>query len=233
MRIGVIGTGNMGRSIGLLWAEQGHEVCFGDRNAEKAEAAAQLSEHGCRFGTNDDAAAFGELVYYTPRDVDPAGVLSDVGLLDGKIVMESNNGPVPPDLAFAPIEISRSEVLQRQLPRARVVKAFNTMAQEVFELCPGEVRQHGVSVFVAGDDAEARSAVVELAEQIGMVPLDCGALRNARLIETLGDFIRLVIIPSGEPLSTLSVHVLPESRSQRLGGRQPSRLDADLDLPFR
>lgn len=51
MKIGIVGTGNMGRSLGLVWAECGHEVFFGARNLEKAKAAAELSHHSTRYGT--------------------------------------------------------------------------------------------------------------------------------------------------------------------------------------
>lgn len=99
------------------------------------------------------------------------------------------------------------------------------MAQEVFELAPEPLRKHRVLAFVASDDATARQTVMNLAEEIGFVAIDCGMLRNARLIEGLGDFIRFIIIGQQQGgYATISLHVLPESESQRLGGRQPSAL---------
>jgi 8-hydroxy-5-deazaflavin:NADPH oxidoreductase len=51
MKIGIIGSGNMGRSLGLLWAEQGHEVCFGARTAEKGQSVAAFAKYGTKGGT--------------------------------------------------------------------------------------------------------------------------------------------------------------------------------------
>lgn len=233
MKIGIIGTGNMGRSLGLLWAEQGHEVFFGSREVAKAQEAARLAKSndtkGATFaGSNDEAARFGDVLLYTIRGVAPGDVLTDVGLLDGKIVIDLNNGSIPDGFAYDPIALSLAEKLQAQAPQARVVKAFNTMAQEVFELSPEPLRQHHVSVFVAGENAEARQTVMQLADDIGFAPLDCGSLRNARLLEGLADFIRLVMIGQGTGAYTaLSVYPLPQpDRAPRLGGRQASQLDS-------
>lgn len=225
MRIGIIGTGNMGRSLGILWAEQGHDVFFGARDAGKAEAAAQIAGRGARHGTNDEAAAFGEAVFYSARGIHPGEVLADVRALDGKTVIDSNNGPIPDGFAYEPITVSLAETLQAQIPAARVVKAFNTMSQETFELAPESLRQQRVSVFIAGDDEAARQTVMGLAEQIGFAPVDCGGLRNARLIEGLGDFIRLLMLGQERgPYTALSVHPLPQPPAARLGGRQESKL---------
>ena len=232
MNIGIIGTGNMGRTLGLLWAELGHQVLFGARTPDSARAALAIGERlgattraRMSAGTNDEAAAFGQLVYYSPRDVAPAAVLSSPSLLDGKVVVDSTNGPVPPGFDFAPIARSRSELLQVQLPRAKVVKAWNTMAQEVFELCPDLIRAARVSVYVASDFDDARAAVMELARTMGFEPVDCGPLPSARMLEGLGDFIRTVIINRREVYATISVHVLEHpARPPRFGERTPSRL---------
>ncbi|WP_242036501.1 hypothetical protein [Leptolyngbya sp. FACHB-321] len=122
---------------------------------------------------------------------------------------------------------SLAEKLASEVPKARVVKAFNTMAQEIFELAPSPLKDYQVSVFVCADDAEARKAVMQLAKDIGFASVDCGELRHARLVEGLGDFIRFMI--GGQlqnPYATLSVNLLPPASEQRLGGRQPSNLSS-------
>ncbi len=233
MKIGIVGTGNMGRSLGLLWTEQGHEVCFGAREVDKAQAAVQLAQSNgfvgaAHAGSNDEAARFGDVVLYTARGVPPAEALSDLKLLTHKIVIDLNNQSIPDGFAYEPITVSLAEKLQAQIPEARVVKAFNTMAQEVFELSPEPLLQRHVSVFVAGDDEVARQTVMQLAQEIGFVSLDCGPLRNARLIEGLGDLIRYVMIEKGSGSYTaISVHPLPNpEHAPRLGGRQASQLDS-------
>lgn len=95
----------------------------------------------------------------------------------------------------------------------------------MFELAPEPLRDYGVSVFVAADDEQARKTVMQLAEEIGFLPIDTGILRNARLVEGLGDFIRLIIIGQEQgAYATISVNILPAAQEQRLGGRQASSL---------
>lgn len=223
MKIGILGSGNMGRSLGILWAEQKHEVFFGSRTAEKGQAVAKSARNNTQGGTNDKAAAFGDVLLYTIRGVNPADVLTSIDVLDDKILIDCNNYEIPENFAYPAIEYSLAEKLASEVPQARIIKAFNTMAQEVFELAPQPLKEYNVSVFVAGDDEDARKTVMSLAADIGFVPVDCGELRFARLLEGLGDFIRYLII--GQKLggyATISVETLPEAKNQRLGGRQSS-----------
>jgi 8-hydroxy-5-deazaflavin:NADPH oxidoreductase len=225
MKIGIIGSGNMGRSLGILWAEQGHQVFFGARTAAKGEAVAELAGQGTQGGTNDEAAAFGDVLLYSVRGVHPAEVLTSTEVLTGKILIDPNNSTIPEGFAYEPIAKSLAETLAEQVPNAIVVKAFNTMAQEVFELAPSPLKEHQVSVFVCSDNDEARQVVMKLAEDIGFVAVDCGTLRQARLVEGLGDFIRFIIMGQLQnPYATISVNVLPAASIQRLGGRQASTL---------
>ncbi|MGF1521663.1 MAG: NADPH-dependent F420 reductase [Leptolyngbyaceae cyanobacterium] len=220
MKIGILGSGNMGRSLGMLWAEQGHEVFFGSRSAEKGQQIAVRVGQRTQGGTNDEAAAFGKVLLYTIRGVNPAEVLSSTAVLDGKVLIDCNNFDIPEGFAYEPITYSLVETLADQAPQASVVKAFNTMAQEVFELSPQPLEQHAVLVFLASDDAAAKQRVAQLATEIGFKPLDCGPLRQARLLEGLGNFIRLMIIGQGlGPYATVSVNVLPSAEQERLGGR--------------
>jgi predicted dinucleotide-binding enzyme len=225
MDIGIIGSGNMGRSLGVLWAEQGHRVFFGSRDANRGQAMAATVGRGTQGGSNDEAAAFGEVLLWTVRGVAPADLLADPAGLAGKTIIDCNNSKSPPNFEYPAIAESLAEQFAQTVPAAHVVKAFNTMAQEVFELAPEPLRQYQVSAFVAGDDALAKQRVMQLAADIGFVPLDCGGLRQARLLEGLGDFIRLIIMGQGQgPYATLSVQVLPPAAGQRLGGRQASTL---------
>jgi predicted dinucleotide-binding enzyme len=220
MKIGIIGSGNMGRSVGILWAERGHEVCFGSRQAEKGQSIAEMAGHGAKGGTNDEAAAFGEVIFYGVREL-PSKVFSSTEVLTDKILVDCNNSPIPDEFAFEPIVESIAEKFAADVPNACVVKAFNTFAQEVFELSPDPLKQYQVSCFVCSNNQEAKQAVMTLAAEIGFNPVDCGELHRARMVEGLGDFIRFMI--GGRKLgayATISVHTLPEAMEQRLGGRQ-------------
>jgi 8-hydroxy-5-deazaflavin:NADPH oxidoreductase len=223
MKIGIIGSGNMGRHIGLVWAEQGHDVLFGSRDVAKAQAAAALSPHPVEAGTNDDAARFGDVLLYTIRDADPNELVSDPAVYDGKVVIDVNNHDVPDGLDYPAFDVSIAERLQERIPRACVVKAFNTTAQELFELCPHRIKEHEVSVFIAGDDEGARATVAQLVTDIGMVPVDCGPLYAAKTIERAAQLTISVIIGSGHFYTTMSIRRLPIPEGEpRLGGRQMS-----------
>jgi 8-hydroxy-5-deazaflavin:NADPH oxidoreductase len=225
MKIGIIGSGNMGRSLGILWAEQGHEVFFGARSSEKGQEIAKNAGHKTQGGSNDEAATFGAVLLYTVRGVNPAEVLSSLSVLDGKILIDCNNQEIPENFEYPAIMQSLAEKLAIEVPKAHVVKAFNTMAQELFELAPDPLKNYNVSVFMAGDDQPAKQTVMQLAQEIGFVPIDCGGLRHARLIEGVGDLIRLLMIQQKMGSSTtISVHSLPPAQTQKLGGRQDSNL---------
>ncbi|BAC88896.1 NADPH-dependent F420 reductase [Gloeobacter violaceus] len=221
MEIGIIGTGNMGRSLGILWAERGHAVFFGSREPDKARQAAELAGRAARGGTNDEAARFGQVLLYAVRQP-PSEVFTSTDVLDGKVLIDCNNRETPEGFAFEPpSRPSLAEKVASDVPAARVVKAFNTFAQEVFELSPLPLKEYGVSVFVCGDDSDARQTVSTLAEDIGFVAVDCGTLRNAWMVEATGDFIRLLIADRGRgPYATISVRELPRADSERLGGRK-------------
>jgi len=225
VRIGIIGTGNMGRTLGLLWAEGGHEVLFGARDREQGRWAAGLAVGGARYGSNDEAAAHGEVVVYTVRDAAPSAVLSSPAALSGKVLIDCNNRDIPDGFAFDPIAgESLAERLAADVPYAHVVKAFNTVAQEAYELPPAQLREQGVSCFVCGDDEPARRTVMVLAAEIGLAPVDCGPLRSARLVEAQADLVRFLMAGMGHGRhNALSWRRLPETTGQRLGGRRPSR----------
>lgn len=225
MKIGIIGSGNMGRSLGILWAEQGHQVFFGSRDVSKGRAVADAVGNGTQGGSNDEAVEFADVLLWTARGILPSRLLSQPDQLAGKIIIDCNNWEIPEGFEYPAIAESLAEKLAKDVPSAHVVKAFNTMAQEVFELAPEPLRDYDVSVFVAGDNEAAKQTVMQLAEEIGFAPLDCGRLRNARLLEGLGDFIRLIIIGQKQgSYATLSVNVLPPAENHRLGGRQASSL---------
>ncbi len=162
---------------------------------------------------------------YAVRGVNPAEVLSSIDILDGKVLIDCNNQEIPENFAYPAITRSLAEKLAAEVPKAQVVKAFNTMAQELFELAPDPLKDYNVSVFVAGDDESAKQVVMQLANEIGFQAIDCGELRHARLIESAGDLIRLLMIQQQMGSSaTISVQSLLPAQTQRLGGRQDSDL---------
>jgi predicted dinucleotide-binding enzyme len=221
MRIGIIGTGSMGRALGERWAATGHEVLFGSRDLAKAAAVATAFPGTARPGDFDAAAEFGDVVLHTVREVWPSKLLRTPGALHGKVVIDCNNSailgldiPDPqarPGLHFVPPIPSLAERLAADVPRARVVKAFSTVPATVIALDRETLRTHRVSVFLAGDDTTAKATVANLADELGFTPIDSGGLEHAGLVEGLADFLRLQIISFGRgPGATVSMNVLPE-----------------------
>jgi predicted dinucleotide-binding enzyme len=216
MKIGIIGTGNMGQALGGGWARAGHEVLFGSRQPEKARQAAADAGGGAQAGDFDDAAAFGEVVLYTVRGVYPSKLLRRPEALAGKIVVDCNNRDVGDDAHPGQFKIEApppgptlTEMLAADAPTARVVKAFSTIPSPVFALGRAAVAADRVSVYVCGDDPAARKVVSDLAEALGFVGVDSGGLDRAWMIDGLADFLRFQIGIMGMGVyATISVHTV-------------------------
>jgi hypothetical protein len=170
-RIGIIGDGNVGGALARGLKRAGHDV----RSAGKDRA------------TIRDTAGWGEVVVLAV----PFGALEDVvktagEVLDGKTVVDVTNAlDAEMNLALG-YETSGVEELQRKLPRARVVKAFNTVFAQHMD--SGKLGDQRLTAFVAADDTDARTAVLALARDIGFDAVDAGPLKNGRLLEPLGYF---------------------------------------------
>lgn len=167
-RIGIVGDGNVGSALGRGLTRAGHEVrAVGNDAAAVRETAAwaNLVLLAVPYGAIDSIVA-------------AAGTA-----LDGKTVVDVTNA-LGPDMALAVgFTTSGAEGLQRKLPGARVVKAFNTVFAQHMDT--GMLGDTPLTAFVAGDDASAKAAVLQLAREIGFEAVDAGPLQNARLLEPL------------------------------------------------
>lgn len=192
MRIGVLGTGIVGSTIGTKLVSLGHEVMMGSREAggEKAQAWVEAVGTGASEGTFADAAAFGEIVFNCTAGIHSVAALEAAGPtnLAGKILVDVAN-PLdfsqgfPPSLAVLNTD-SVGEQLQRALPEARVVKALNTMNCSVM-VDPGAIPGDHAA-FLCGEDADAKEQVAELLGTFGWPReriLDLGGIRSARGME--------------------------------------------------
>ena len=168
MKIGILGTGVVGQTIGTKLARLGHDVRMGSRSAGNEKAVKWAKDTGARAsqGTFSDAAAFGELVFNCTAGMGSLEALRQAGAkhLEGKVLIDVANAldfsnGMPPSLAVANTD-SVGEQIQRELPKTRVVKTLNTMTTAVMvnpRLVPGD---H--DVFVSGNDAGAKAQVTEL-----------------------------------------------------------------------
>jgi predicted dinucleotide-binding enzyme len=168
-KIGIIGDGRVGRALarGLKRAGREARIVGSDKPAIRDTAAwATVIITAIPF------AALGDLVH-TANDA-----------LDGKAVVDVTNAlGVDGSLALG-FTTSGAEELQKMLPRAHVVKAFNTVFARHMDT--GRLGDQQLTAFVAGDDPAAKAVVLALAADIGFDAVDAGPLKNARMLEPLG-----------------------------------------------
>jgi len=218
----VLGTGAVGRAVAGRLAGLGHEVTIGTRDpddtAGREEYAAWAAEHGdVRLATFADASADAELVVNAAGGDVSLGILEQAGEhLDGKVLLDISN-PLdhshgfPPRL-FVKDDDSLAEQIQRAHPAARVVKTLNTMNNSI--MVEPQSLGEPTTVFVSGDDADAKATVTGLLEEMGHQDvIDLGALETARGAEMwLPLWIRIAMSLGG---SDFNIRVV---RGPRLGG---------------
>jgi len=180
MRIGIIGAGHIGGTLAELFVRAGHQVAIANSRgpATLLELIDRLGDNATS-GTVEEVRDFGDAVVVTI----PLGRISELPVegWDGKIVIDTNNYYPERDGQIAELDsgdLTSSELLLRQLPGARLVKAFNTIwfehlrTQANAELDLEKRR----AIFVAGDDSEAKAVVAKLIEEIGFAAVDTGFL---------------------------------------------------------
>mmetsp|Transcript_15585 Transcript_15585/g.34026 ORF Transcript_15585/g.34026 Transcript_15585/m.34026 type:complete len:228 (-) Transcript_15585:63-746(-) len=217
MKIATLGSGNMARALAGQWARAGHSVFFGSRTAEKGKAVADEIGFGAQGGTNEDAMIQfqPDVILHTVR-LSPKEFLSPsaAALLDGKTIIDLNNHDFPrPDPVKDLAGLSLAGAVQAAHPQSNVVKAYNTMAMEVFDHDPKDLRQLGVSAFIAGNDPNAVQTVSKLSDDLGLHPVPFGTLEQAWLLEAQGDFIRTLIFKDMDPMMTINARSIPKAAS--------------------
>jgi len=225
MKIGIIGSGNMGRAVGVRFAAAGHEVVFGARRLSQAQAAAALAGQGAKAGSTDDAARDADVLVWTIRDGDPAVVFADPALLDGKTIIDLNNRDYADEVRSGVwFQEAIAERLQALMPKARVVKALNTIAMESFDISAGALRAAGAQSFIAGSSEDAKRIVSRLLDDIGFEAVDIGDTPAAmRAAEALGDIIRLLMIDGQRGgRAALKLTTLPQTDMSIVGAREAS-----------
>jgi predicted dinucleotide-binding enzyme len=186
MRIGIIGAGNVGGTLGQRLGAQGHDIVYGVRDPDGDKIKQLLSRSGpfARAASVADTVASTEiLILATPYEA-AGDALKSAGDLTGRVVIDTTN-PGAPDWKSLSIghTTSAAEEIAKSAPGAKVVKCFNTtgagnMADPLIGGLP-------VTMPYCGDDAEAKAAVARLATELGFDPLDAGPLSNARLLEPM------------------------------------------------
>ena len=183
MKVAIIGSGNVGGAVATAAKNTGHDVTVADLEGTETLAALGKDLGVTTTNSNVDAIAESDVIVlavpFGAVEEVVSGIAAHVG---DKIVLDVTN-PLKADLSGLQTDggTSGAELVQQQLPEAKVVKAFNT----VLAANQANPRVDGVQLdgFVAGDDADAKKHVAHLLEDIGFRAVDVGPLSTARYLE--------------------------------------------------
>lgn len=191
-RVGVLGSGEVGRRFAAAFRSRGHDVMIGSRDPAKPELREWLSGDGAgvKAGTLGQAAMHGELLVLAVLGDAAEEAIADAGVasFSGKVVIDAMNpldfsGGFPPKLSISGDD-SLGERVQRALPDAKVVKAFNTIGNPFFvdpRFSAGEP-----TMLIAGDDEKAKETVRDVLADFGWSDvLDIGGIEGSRELEAI------------------------------------------------
>jgi predicted dinucleotide-binding enzyme len=170
MRIGIIGAGQMARALGNGWAAAGHDIRYDGRGEVRA------------------AAEFGDVTLLAV----PVPALTEVlgqGNFDGQTLIDCTNAFEPDDGTMVLGEDAVAERVAVLAPGARVVKAFNLCAAEVWAAAERVFEGRRLAVPLCGDDADALALVEELVRDLKAEPVRAGGLNRARYLEAMSAFV--------------------------------------------
>jgi predicted dinucleotide-binding enzyme len=180
MKLGIIGKGNVGSALAAGLKGKGHEIKFGHTGTQEPVG---------------EAAKWGEVIILAVPHRAAADAAKAVGsAADGKTLIDVSNALTEKMEWAMGFSTSAAEEIQKMLPKAHVVKAFNTIFAQ--NQSTGKVGGQDLTLFVAGDDAKAKQTVMQLGRDIGFDPVDAGPLKSARYLEPMG----MLMINLGYPL---------------------------------
>ena len=186
MRIGIIGSGNIGGTLARLFADAGHEVVIS--NSRGPESLEDEVGDGIRAGTVEEAAEHGDVVLlaipFKAFETLPVDELSDTTVIDATNYYPGRDGEYA---ELADDSTTSSELVARHLDSSRIVKAFNTLEAGTLEddnRVSGDHRR--LVVFAASDDDLAKRQVMELIDEVGFDPIDTGTLSEGGRLQQPG-----------------------------------------------
>jgi predicted dinucleotide-binding enzyme len=191
MNIGIIGSGEMGRTLGQLWSKAGHDILFGSRNPQRVAEWIDEVNINARYGTYLQAADHGDVVLLSTIWSDTESAVKAAGSFDGKILIDCTN-PEGKDGLVLGHTTSGAEEISGWIHGGSIVKAFNHIYGSMLRIGP-QFEGDTVTIFYCGDDNESKKIAASLAGEIGLDAVDAGELKVARYLE---------------PLSALYVHLV-------------------------
>ena len=182
IRIGIIGSGNIGGAIGRLWAQAGHEILFSSRNPDQLADLVKETGEKTKAGYPQEAAEFGDVIFIAvPYSAMPQ-IGKDYGaLMKGKVVIDCSNPSARRDGDMA--EVARVKgsgvATQEFIPEARVVRAFGTIS---FRVALENAHREGpkIAIPIAGDDNDALKVASDLVVDAGFDPVIVGGLERSK-----------------------------------------------------
>ena len=194
MRIAIVGTGNVGRSLGEALSKS-NDVVYGSRRPDEAKSRMG----NANVASIDEAAKNADMIILAvPFGAAKEAIHEMHGAEKGKIIVDVSN-PLDKNFKWAKgFSESAAEEIAKHAKDTKVVKAFNTIFAE--NMKTGQVGNEKLTTFIAGDDEDAKAKVMDLARSINMEPIDVGALDKARYIEPAG--LLLIELGYGKKLGT-------------------------------
>jgi predicted dinucleotide-binding enzyme len=183
-KIGVVGSGHIGGTIGILLARAGYEILYSSRHPDTLKDLVRIAGSKARAGTVAEAIAFGEVIVLSvPLKAIPELDAETKKALRGKIVIDTSN-PYPERDGNIAEEARREPggmgvFVARLLPGARLIRAFNTVYSEDLKKTMNS-KGEKIGIPIAGDDREGLNITAELVKQAGLDPVVVGGLSTSK-----------------------------------------------------
>ncbi len=225
MRIGIIGPGKVGGTLGRHFAEMGHGVMFGSRHPAALDGLVATTGQKSCADSIGKAAEYGEVVVLAlPFDVLHEVAVALAHLLAGKLVIDTSNRYQRPaedgnGQARSDRATSNVQELAQKLPDSHIVKAFNTMPVSVLADQAGRPEPHTIAVYFSGNDARTNAIARSLIVDTGFAPVAVGDLDDARLQEPDGPLYgKILSRAEAERMLAIALRMAP--KQQRPGDRR-------------
>jgi len=188
MKIGIIGAGNIGSTVGTLWVKAGHQVMFSSRHPENLKQLVDGLGSLARAGTVEEAFSFGDVVFIGV----PYGAYPQLGKdyakqFAGKIVLDAGNAVIARDGEIAKPARENGVALTsaKLLAGARIVRAFNIMGSSKVASFANRPEPR-IAMPIAGDDPQALKIASRLVRDAGFDPVEVGGLQRSKIFEQGG-----------------------------------------------
>jgi predicted dinucleotide-binding enzyme len=188
VRVGVLGSGDVGRVLAGGFIKLGHDVKIGSRDPEKLREWAEKAGERASTGTLEETAKFGDLIVLATHGAGAENALrlAGPGNFDGKVVIDATNplefSSGAPKL-YVGFNDSLGEQVQRWIPKARVVKAFNTVGNA--NMIDPDFPNGPPDMFICGNDEDAKKIVAQVCRHWGWGVIDLGNIESSRYLEPM------------------------------------------------